>query len=217
MIEPFCGGLSMTCAMIKEIPLVQVIASDAAPGLITLYEAVRSGWVPPQELSREQWAALKTRAGEDDRLVAFAGFGCSFNGVYFASYGEPSFARQAAAGLERKIGVCSKVRFLARPYQEISVDDPCVIYCDPPYRNTDPSAYRSLKFTDHARFDSDAFWVWCREQAHRGAHVLVSEYAGPVWARTVWERPLSCLTGAHAGNVSTAVERLFYVGPSEVA
>lgn len=211
IIEPFCGGLGMTCALVEGIPLAQIEASDVAPGLITLYNAVKAGWEPPRYVPKEAWQKLKERAGEDDKFVAFAGFGCSFNGIYFTSYGFPEFARQAADGLARKLKTCSKVEFHHRSYQEIDVLGPCVIYCDPPYANTDQSAYRALKNTPHKDFDSEAFWSWARRQASKGAHVLVSEYSGPDDAKVVWQKSIASLAGNHDGEGDHAVERLFYL------
>jgi site-specific DNA-adenine methylase len=215
--EPFCGGLSMTTAIVERVPLVQVEASDVAPGLITLYQAVQMGWSPPTTMSKERWTELRERKGEDDKLVAFAGFGCSYNGIYFTGYGDTTFARSAHNGLKRKLKACSKVRFVPRPYQDLNVSGSCVIYCDPPYRDTDSSAYRSLRGTAHAKFDSDAFWRWVRTQAAYGAHILVSEYSGPTWAKVVWEKSVATTMSTRtAGQAVTATERLYYVGPKSV-
>lgn len=211
VIEPFCGGLGMTCALVEGIPLIELEASDVAPGLITLYEAVRAGWEPPRYVPKDAWQKLKEREGEDDKFVAFAGFGCSFNGIYFASYGFPEFARQAADALDRKLKVCSKVKFSSRSFQEIDVLGPCTIYCDPPYVGTDQSGYRSLKNTPYKTFDHEAFWSWARRQASKGAHVLVSEYSGPDDAKVVWQKSIPSLAGHHAGKGGHAVEKLFYL------
>jgi len=215
IIEPFCGGLGMTCALVKASPFVRVEASDYAPGLITLYRSIRAGWKPPTDLDKAQWAELKKRAGEDHRLVAFAGFGCSFNGIYFCGYGTEKFPGQAARGLRKKLDICTpkRVTLESRSYADIEVTGPCVIYCDPPYRGCDRDSYRALHGTPHERFDSDAFWEWARVCADKGAHVLVSEYVGPDWARVLWQREIVSMTGNHNGKGDKATERLFYVAP----
>jgi DNA adenine methylase len=214
--EPFCGGLGMTEAIASELPLIRLIASDVAPGLIELYQAIQRGWEPPEQLSRAEWTALREHRGTPrakEPLVAFAGFGCSFNGVYFAAYGEPKFAGQARRALKRKLEACEAVTFISRPYQSLQVDEPCVIYADKVYEATDSGAYRALRQTPYESFDHEEFWDWARAQASRGAHVLVSEYTAPDWARLVMEKKIHQSTRAHAGQGGGASERLFYVGP----
>lgn len=210
------GGLGVTVAIARALPLVKIHASDAAPGLAALYEAVRAGWSPPDLVTRDTWQQIRDRMrGQDDKLAAFVGFGCSFNGVYFTAYGAPEFAKQAGLGLRRKLSELppSRVTFARSHYHDLVIEGPCVVYCDPPYRGTDPSAYRSLRGTEFQSFDSDVFWSWVKSLTQRGAHVLVSEYEGPEWTRVVWQKAHRVSTGQHAGGSHESVERLFYASP----
>ena len=58
-------------------------------------------------------------------------------------------------------------------YRELVFEDDCVIYCDPPYKDTigyDGSSHVTNSF-DHA-----AFYDWCEQQTHP---IFISEYAMP--------------------------------------
>ena len=71
-----------------------------------------------------------------------------------------------------------------------------VVYCDPPYENTD-------KYT--VDFDNEAFWQWCRT---RDFPVYVSEYRAPEDFISVWSKDKRRLFSS--SNLSAnAVEHLF--------
>ena len=85
-----------------------------------------------------------------------------------------------------------------------SADDYCnyvyqdgdVVYCDPPYANTD-------KYT--VDFDHEAFWQWCRT---RDFPVYVSEYRAPEDFISVWSKDKRRLFSS--SNLSAnAIEHLF--------
>ena len=85
-----------------------------------------------------------------------------------------------------------------------SADDYCnyvyqdgdVVYCDPPYENTD-------KYT--VDFDNEAFWQWCRT---RDFPVYVSEYRAPEDFISVWSKDKRRLFSS--SNLSAnAIEHLF--------
>lgn len=54
-------------------------------------------------------------------------------------------------------------------YRALEFDQPGIIYCDPPYKNT--GQYRTV-----GTFDFDAFYSWCEHQANP---VFISEYTMP--------------------------------------
>ena len=53
-VEPFCGGLNITTEIVGNR-----IASDLSPYLFGLYRALAGGWVPPENLSEEEYKALQ--------------------------------------------------------------------------------------------------------------------------------------------------------------
>jgi DNA adenine methylase len=92
--EPFCGGLSVSVQLAKFGP---GLVSDANPALISLYTSVARGWLPPEALSLEEWREAR-RLPDSDPRKAFAGFGCSFGGRYFA----PEHRRNLAEANRRR-------------------------------------------------------------------------------------------------------------------
>ena len=85
-----------------------------------------------------------------------------------------------------------------------SADDYCnyvyqdgdVVYCDPPYENTD-------KYT--VDFDNEAFWQWCRT---RDFPVYVSEYRAPEDFISVWSKEKRRLFSSSKLSAN-AIEHLF--------
>ena len=57
-------------------------------------------------------------------------------------------------------------------YRELCFDEPGIIYCDPPYKDT---ADKSKDYADTS-FDADAFYSWCEAQK---LPVYISEYQMP--------------------------------------
>lgn len=204
--ERFCGALWVTA----ELSGVRY-ASDLCRPLITMYLRIQRGWRPPEELTEETFNVLKRSQDSDNPLTAFAGFGCSHMGVYFASYARQknkkgvsyNFARGARNSLERKFRRLDGVVFRYGDYREIDGPGDAVLYLDPPYRATDAKAYRAVP-----PFDHDAFWDWCRKRRADGRTVIVSEYVAPADFRCVAEFPTE--TQLRSGNAKIPrIERLF--------
>lgn len=60
--DAFCGGLSVSVALSEKGP---VLSSDANESLINLYNAVKTGWVPPTEVTREEYHVAKSLPNTD--------------------------------------------------------------------------------------------------------------------------------------------------------
>lgn len=202
--EPFVGGLNIFAYM----PGPRV-AYDANPHLITLYKAIQTGWVPPDEVSEETYQAVRARMDVNDPMTAFCGFGCSFAGKWFGGYarrydGYGHFAVRTKRSLLK--GFPYDALFRARSYEDW-VPKPALVYCDPPYVGT--TAYTGATPFNHAHF-----WATMRAWSQApGVEVYVSEYQAPADFVCVkeFQSRLSLRTTAH-GN-EARIERLFQYRP----
>ena len=199
-LEPFVGGGWIFEKMAPHFTFTA--ASDVMPDLIKLWKATQSGWRPPTSLSREEYAEL--RNAEPSALRAFAGFGCSFGGKWFAGYASnrrgDDFAGAAARGIIRKAATMQSTRFRCCSYDSWIARPGWVIYCDPPYADTTP--YRGAP-----TWDANAFWRKANEWVASGATVFVSEYRAPAGWAPIWEQTVK--VSLADTNTATAVERLF--------
>ena len=92
-------------------------------------------------------------------------------------------------------------------YKDIFVSEPTtVIYCDPPYINTDPRIYKDA--IRESGFNHAEFYDWC--EAQKGL-VVLSEYTAPADRFTcVWSKEKIVLSAGAKYQIKK-VERLFVV------
>jgi DNA adenine methylase len=168
-IEPFVGA----GWILERIKCNERCASDLHEDLIMLWEAVQSGWEPPDTLSVEEYIDLKMQP--PSALRAFAGFGCSFGGKWFGGYARDNSGRNYAGNAKRsllkKTAHISGVKFSCKAYSDIEILDNSVVYCDIPYKDT--TVYGGLPAFDHEKF-----WDWVRAHSESSC-ILVSEYQAP--------------------------------------
>ena len=205
--EPFCGGLYVTAELGRRG--YSVHASDLSAPLVCLYKALRLGWSPPTALSRTRWDGLKQAHARavTHPLIGFAGFCASFNTVFFASYA-PQQMRSNSKTLRERVRSARFASLRCTDYDAVTPPPGSVVYCDPPYAETDLGAYRSLP-KDMRHFDSAAFWVWARARQAEGTTVVVSEYSAPSDVPCVWAKDLTVLTASHTGDVTTARDAVY--------
>lgn len=84
-------------------------------------------------------------------------------------------------------------------YDELEIPSNSIIYCDPPYQNTDKT-YKEKKF------NHDNFWNWCRQKHDEKHDIFVSEYNAPNDFTCVWEKELP---KTHPNQKKLSTERLF--------
>lgn len=213
-VEPFVGSASVISRMGTH---GRRIGSDANGALITLLSSVSKGWEPPDYLTREEWERLRDKKDMDDPLTAFAGFGLSFGGKWFAGYAKPVPGKLCSkdgvsyskTSLLKKCSRCRDVLWVHADYRNIDVNG-ALIYCDPPYAGTEAYAATSA-------WDPNAFWTWAEEQSRHNT-VVVSEYAAPEGWSVVWERARRSnhngLDSNSGGSVRRDSERIYrWCGP----
>lgn len=208
-VEPFCGG----CNMIDKVKGNR-IANDKNTYLIQMWRHLTKGWEPPMVIEKDFYQAVrevwKQKSGAfPPELMGWVGFTGSFNGTFFRAY--TGHARSTASGVRDYIGAAMRsilrqvddlrgVCFLNRDYKDLVLPSKCIIYCDPPYRDTE--SYRNQNTIDHRDF-----WEWCRKKVKQGHKVFVSEYSAPDDFRCVWEMELKTSFGRR--KAKNAVEKLF--------
>lgn len=171
-LEPFVGGGSVLAAVAPHFSRVR--AGDVVPELIMLHQACQYGWVPPVEMSRDEYNELKL--APPSAMKAWAGFAASYNGKYFAGYGPRAAGRdysdEASRGMVRRAENYLGVEFQCCPYDQHVITSDDVVYCDPPYANTE-------NYAAAGEFNHAAFWSWADRVHEVGALVLVTEFTAP--------------------------------------
>jgi DNA adenine methylase len=201
-VEPFVGGGNV----IDKVD-GRRIGGDLNEYLIALLVAVRDGWVPPVEVTREFYHEVKSNKDSYPKyLVGFVGFLCSFGGKWFCAYARNNAGRNYAESgsrlLVKQAASFSSVEFVCCGYNVLDLPARSLIYCDPPYAKT--ARYRD-------GIGHDVFFDWCRHRASDGHIVFVSEYEAPNDFETVLEIPHSSLLNKN--KVKPTVEKLFRVHP----
>ena len=183
-------------------------ANDSDLYLIELFKALNSGWVPPENVSPEMYRAIRLdKTAFPAPLVAFVGFQCTFGGKWFGGYangkGKRNYAREGRDNLLKQLPKLEGVTFTNLSYSEMDIQEPSIIYCDPPYANT--VSYGKNHF-EHA-----PFWQWVRDKSKEGHTVFVSEYQAPDDFECIKE--VRTLTTMNRSAKDVRVERLFvYAG-----
>lgn len=188
--EPFLGGANSFERLAPHFR--HAVGVDVNEDLVLMWDAaVNGGWVPPLEVSKTEYDALRV-SGEHSALRGFVGFGCSFGGKWWGGLahggvnadGSPrnrvaESARNVLRTVDRLGGV--ECKFECGDYRDIAPRPGDVVYCDPPYAGV--TGYG-------VEFDSSAFWAWAYELAGAGVHVFVSEYQAPEGWVSVFEKRL---------------------------
>ena len=194
-VEPFVGAAN-TLILFKG----PRIACDINPYLIAMWQAVQQGWVPPAELSENEYQHIKANQDDDPPLTAFAGFACSFGAKWFGGYARGTgrnYAAEGRRGILRKQPYLTDVSFVCSDYHDLHIPDGSLVYCDPPYAGT--QEYRQ------GGFDSQEFWSWCSSLS---ASVFVSEYVAPPMWNSIWSKQKASSLDLDTGS-KHSVENLF--------
>jgi len=207
-IEPFLGGASVASIIAPEFE--KVLLSDLSEDLVLFWQAIQVGWVPPTELTKEEYANLKEC--EPSALRAWAGFAGSYCGKWFGGYGavagERNFLEESLKSTLRKSGGLSEAIITHRSYLDIKPEAGSVIYCDPPYADT-------TGYTATSGFDNQLFWKTVNGWAEH-SFVFVSEYSGPSdWEVIHLTERFTTIGSVEAGQPSKKrQEFIFYKGPT---
>lgn len=204
--EPFCGGLGASVALSKAFGPGR--HSDINTSLIAMYCAIQDGWLPPTNVSRNEYATAKSLS-DLDPLKAFCGFGCSFAGKWFGGYAKDG-TRNRNFAQETRTSLLRDVPQITRPFSTSFFDEPITnevrfIYCDPPYEGV-------LSYSGAPKFDFARFWDRV-VQWSKMCDVYVSEYTAPEYATCIHSAMKTTTVGRGAKR---SCEKLFYVQQGSV-
>ena len=202
--EPFVGG-GWILARINDTPN---FASDKHPALIAMWQALSDGWLPPSNITPEDYERARNLP-DHDPLKAFVGFGCSWGGKWFGGMARGktgrNYAANAAGSLKRKIASMPATEFFVADFLTAEPPRPhMLIYCDPPYADTTGYAV--------GPFNHEAFWDRCMALELGGHTVVISEYEAPAGFSCVKEMGTHTDIRGGEGEQMARTERLFRPG-----
>jgi DNA adenine methylase len=193
----------------------RVIAVETHAGLVAMHKAIQGGWIPPEQVSLEEYRAQR-QAPPNDPLSAFIEFGCSFAGKSWGGYARSNGKRWGtsyAQGAKRALlkdtranieHVCANA-LLWLPGDQL----PDVVYADPPFEGT--TGYRV------GAVGGLAWWQKLQTLANLGIPSYLSEYVesppAGVEARLVWTAP----TKEGLRSVGARTERLWRICQAPLA
>lgn len=202
-LSPFVGG-----GWVEQYIEGKKILCDKHTYLIKMYKALQNGWLPPTELSKEEYMYIKDNQDEKPYLTGFVGFGCSYSGKWFGGYAKNKTSRNyclnAYNSTQKKIdnGVLDNSEFRCCDYKELNPEN-MMVYCDPPYKGT--TQYDKVIVGE---FNHDEFWEMMREWSKKNI-VLVSEYEAPDGFETVWQKETKLDIRDKNNKKQKRIERLF--------
>lgn len=201
--EPFCGS----CTIIEKIENIKRYASDKNEYLIDLYIALQNGWIPPKNITEEEYRYVKNNKEENKALTAFCGIGCSYSGKWFGGYCRDkkttrNYALNAHNTLMNQLPKIKDIVFKYKDYKECKPKN-ALIYCDPPYANT-------TKYDLFNGFDNNEFWEIMRMWSKNNL-VFISEYKAPDDFKCVLEIATRTDLRNKNGKMIPRIEKLFQI------
>lgn len=199
LVEPFVGGCNIISKMSGER-----YCYDINEYLIEMYKAVQNGWTPPAIITEEEYDYIRNNKDKDKPLTGFVGIGCSYSGKWFGGYARNKTGRNyclnAHNSILKQLNEIRDIKFDCKDYKELEFDG-CLIYCDPPYKDT-------TKYPIIGEFNTEEFWNVMRNWSKNNT-VIISEYEAP--------NDFECIKEIHTktdirnsdGKRENRVERLF--------
>lgn len=185
-IEPFVGGANM----IDKIQCNKKIGCDLQKQLIALLKYTRDySELLPEVVLEDTYKEVKNNKEKyEDWYVGLVGFCASFSAKYFGGYARDSkddingkWSKGAIKNLKKQAPNLKGIEFYNCSFLDLPKDkiNNCVIYCDPPYRNT--TKYKTEEFP------YEEFYQWCRDMSENNT-VLISEYNMPDDFTCIWQK-----------------------------
>jgi len=180
-VEPFCGSCNLTLDLFSSMTFWKpknLILNDIHKDLMLMWQAlIFEGWEPPENCTKEEYDTLSN--AEPSALRGFVGHACAFGGRWFDTYAKNTDTRNYCLNGKNSVKKFKRViensganvKIYNLSYEDVSIPDRSVVYCDPPYKDTAKPGFGN-------DFDHEKFWQWVRELSGR-CQVFVSEYTAP--------------------------------------
>ena len=199
LVEPFVGGCNVISKMSGER-----YCYDINEYLIEMYKAVQNGWTPPAIITEEEYDYIRNNKDKDKPLTGFVGIGCSYSGKWFGGYARNKTGRNyclnAHNSILKQLNDIRDIKFDCKDYKELEFDG-CLIYCDPPYKDT-------TKYPIIGEFNTEEFWNVMRNWSKNNT-VIISEYEAPYDFECIKEIHTKTDIRNSDGKRENRVERLF--------
>ena len=199
MVEPFVGGCNIISKMSGER-----YCYDINEYLIEMYKAVQNGWTPPVTITEEEYNYIRNNKDKDKPLTGFVGIGCSYSGKWFGGYARNKTGRNyclnAHNSILKQLNEIRDIKFDCKDYKALEFDG-CLIYCDPPYKDT-------TKYPIIGEFNTEEFWNVMRNWSKNNT-VIISEYEAPYDFECVKEIHTKTDIRNSDGKRENRVEKLF--------
>jgi DNA adenine methylase len=192
--EPFCGMLGVY----QHIPellseghsarKIKYLAGDINKSVIMMWQKAQNGWKPPiTKISKKKFNDLKYN-GKFSAEKGFIGHMYTYRAVFFDGYFAHNMSKikHNAENVEKIAEKTIDVKFSSGNYERYSKLKNYIIYCDPPYQDTEQRFYVGNEYKDRLQFDSKKFWNWCRMMSKNNI-VFISEYKAPKDFKLVWK------------------------------
>lgn len=206
-VEPFLGGANMMSAVNHPHRL----GIEYNHYVAEMWSALLTGWQPKIDLTKEEYIHIRDNKDKyPAHVVGYTGICCSYCGKWFGGYAATitekgrmrDYRVEAWNNTTKQLKSLAGLSVRSGSYESFESTNPCVIYCDPPYRET--TGYKDS-------FDSDKFFDWVRAQVEKGHIVLISEYSAPDDFVELWVKPVKSSLSANGsvGGSKVSTERLF--------
>ena len=153
-----------------------------------MWKELQKGWIPPKNITREDYINIKNNKDIKPQLAGFVGFGSSFGGKWFGGYVEYrgknyEYCLSAYNSVLRKLKHLGDVIFYNLDYKDVSIPNGSLVYCDIPYRNTTGYCKEEV-----GAFNHNDFYQWVKDNSDK-YDIYISEYKHnvPSEFEIVWE------------------------------
>ena len=203
-VEPFVGGGNM----IDKVDGIRFGCDSnryTIEALISIRDDINRIPKDNKEFTEAMYKEL--RGSDNYEFKGYASFAFSYSGKFLGGWrrdgaNKRDYVNESYRNAVNQSPKLQGVRLECSLYSDIKLNEPCIIYCDPPYANT-------TKYKDD--FNHDIFWQWCRDMVNDGHIVFVSEYNAPDDFKCLWEKEIVSSLTKDTGS-KKAVEKLFFLG-----